>query len=543
MSRRGNDNLPAEWIDQIPTQASVFKARVVSVAAVLLLGLGWLAASRGPVALDAFLRHNPKIAELFESEGTTTALHLCFHFFGALGLVCALNGLLSLWRTKTTYLVLRANLFVVYLVVAAYAYVTWRGAFSILDADGGKGLKIGGEAQDRATILKLWWRVCWPALAAALYAAWLQVMMRSRSVYAAFTKEAGRPMDGDYVLEDLRTHGHDPRRRRCVYASALTHLLVLIVIPALMEMGGCVKAYRVPKGPGGDPVVAIVAKVKPKKPKKKKLTLRTDSAIILDIPDLDETEVDKQLEEETQDRYVAQANTGATGKKTGKKGGGWPEGSENYKFRFIRLEHGGAGWDDGMNESGADVNFMRFFARMTGFKKIARKGESHSISLLKKYPKDGFPPFVYLTGNGNMGRVSSRDAEILRDYCLNGGMLIADAGSATFHRSFYNFITRQVFPDKQLLDIADDDMIYQLPFGFPNGAPAFWHHGGRRALGMKHEGRWIVFYHPGDMNDAWKSAGYTKVTDDMRDAALQLGVNLVYYAFNQWDDAVAKARK
>jgi len=281
----------------------------------------------------------------------------------------------------------------------------------------------------------------------------------------------------------------------------------------------------------------------PKKPKKKKLTLRTDSAIILDIPDLDETEVDKQLEEQTQDRYVAQANTGATGKKTGKQGGGWPEGSENYKFRFIRLEHSGAGWDDGMNQTGADVNFMRFFARMTGFKKIARKGESHTIGLLRKYPKDGFPPFVYLTGNADMGRVSSRDAKILREYCLNGGMLIADAGSAQFHRSFHNFITRQVFPDKQLLDIADVDMIFQLPFGFPNGAPPLWHHGGRRALGMKHEGRWIVFYHPGDMNDAWKSPGYTKVSKEMRDAALQLGVNLVYYAFNQWDDAVARQRK
>ena len=120
--------------------------------------------------------------------------------------------------------------------------------------------------------------------------------------------------------------------------------------------------------------------------------------------------------------------------------------------------------------------------------------------------------------------------------------MIADAGSAEFDRSFRGFI-RQVFPDKQLLDIADDDMLYQLPYGFPNGAPAFWHHGGRRALGLKHEGRWIAFYHPGDMNDAWKSPGYSDVTPEMRDAAVHLGVNLVYYAFNQWNDAVAKRRK
>ncbi len=121
-------------------------------------------------------------------------------------------------------------------------------------------------------------------------------------------------------------------------------------------------------------------------------------------------------------------------------------------------------------------------------------------------------------------------------------MLIADAGSRDFHRSFTRFI-QQVFPDKRLLDIADDDMIYQLPYGFPNGAPAFWGHGGRRALGMKHEGRWMVFYHPGDMNDAWKSQGYTDVTPEMKESAMNLGINLVYYAFNQWDDAVTKAKK
>lgn len=543
MSRKEKYIPPSEWIDKIPTRASVFKARVVSIAAILLLGLGVLAAHQGPQAFAAFLSENPPVAKLFAANGTTTGILLCLQFFQALGLICAGAGLLSLWRRKGTYRLLRSTLLVVYVLVAVYVYFTWTGAFSILGADDGKSLKIGGQAQDRATLFKLWWKVCWPALAAALYAAWLHVMMLSRSVYAAFCHEAGAPMEGDYILEDLRTHGHDPRRRSSTYASAFTHLMVLIFIPMLLKMGGCVEPYRVPKGPGGNPVVAIVAKVKPQKVKKKKLTLRTDSAIILDIPDLDETEVDKMLNEQTQERYVAQADTGATGKKTGKQGGGWPEGSDNYKFRFIRLDHGGAGWDDGMNETGADVNFMRFFAQMTGFKKIASKGDAHSIALLKKYPKDGFPPFVYLTGNSDMGRVSADEAKILREYCLNGGMLIADAGSIRFHQSFQNFITRQVFPDKPLLDIADDDMLYQLPFGFPNGAPAFWHHGGRRALGMKHEGRWMVFYHPGDMNDAWKSPGYTKVTKEMRDAALQLGVNLVYYAFNQWDDAVAKAKK
>ena len=225
-----------------------------------------------------------------------------------------------------------------------------------------------------------------------------------------------------------------------------------------------------PKG-SGNPVVAMVKMVKPKKKKKKTLSLRPNSAIIFEMPDLDDTEVDEMMEEQTQVTYQASANAkaGKMGKGGGTKGG-WPEGMDNYKIRFIRLDHGGAGWDDGMNQTGADINFLRAFAQATGFKKIASKGESHSIALLQKYPNDGFPPFVYLTGNGDMGRVSPADMKILRDYCLKGGMLIADAGSARFHQSFTHFI-RQVFPDKPLLDIADDDMLYQLPYGFPDGAP------------------------------------------------------------------------
>jgi len=255
----------------------------------------------------------------------------------------------------------------------------------------------------------------------------------------------------------------------------------------------------------------------------------------------DEQDVDRLMKELTRKSHEqAEPHGDKPAKIAGCKcrGPQWPEKLEQAKLRFIRLEHDGPGWDDGMDQSGADANFLREFARVTGFQ-AAAKGESHSIALLDKYPADGFPPFVYLTGNGNMGRVSAQDIKILREYCLKGGMLIADAGSAQFHRSFSHFI-RQVFPDKALVDIADDDTLYQIPHHFPNGAPAFWQHGGRRALGIKHEGRWVVFYHPGDMNDAWKKEEFTDVSDEMRQNALNLGVNLVFHAFQNWEEATTK---
>ncbi|MGB0144951.1 MAG: DUF4159 domain-containing protein [Akkermansiaceae bacterium] len=538
MKSQGNSSLPTEWINEIPTAPSSSKAMVVAIAALLLAPLGWAGWSWGGEAMVVILERNTEILSLFHNHGYLSAFTISLYGFLGAGVLCGVAGLLSFLRTKGAYHLLRNALLTVYLTVTAYAVVVWLALFAILDAE----LEIDGSPQDRATILKLWWGAVWPALAIILYGFWLRVMLRSRSVYAAFTKLQGEAMSGDRVLEDLRTHGRDPRHRRSLYASVWVHLFILIIIPWLLSLRGNVEPYKVPKG-SGNPVVAMVKMVKPKKKKKKKMTLRSNSDIIMDIPDLDETEVDREMEKVTQATYEAGAiaRPGQIGKGGGTEGG-WPAGMEDYKVRFIRLEHSGAGWDDGMNETGADLNFLRHFAQATGFKKIAGKGESHSIALLKKYPKDAFPPFVYLTGNSNLGGVSSADRKILREYCLGGGMLIADAGSVRFHNEFRNFI-RSVFPDKPLLDIADDDMIYQIPYRFPEGAPAFWGHGGRRALGIKHEGRWAVFYHPGDMNDAWKSQGFTDVTSEMRDAAMSLGVNLVYYAFNQWDDAVTKAKK
>ncbi len=542
MSRTAPRVVDEYEIDAIPTQPSAPKARVVSIAAILLALLGGAFWKIGPEALAQWLTTHAAV-EIHLKAGPTESvtydwlIQAWFVVLGAVGAACGLAGLLSLLRTGVTYQLLRASLFLVYPAVLGYALIVWLAVFSLLDA----AVQINGSAQDRATATLLWWSLSWPALAIGLYAAWLHVMLWSRSVHAAFTRQVGPAMRGDQILEDWRTHGKDPRSRLSYYSSFATHLLIIVIIPLLLQSRGCVEPYRVPQG-SGEPAVAQVKVVKQKK-EKKKLTLRPNSAIIFEIPDLDDTEVDKLMEQLTQATYEASANTkaGKLGQGGGKQGG-WPEGMEDYKIRFIRLDHGGVGWDDGMKDTDADINFLHAFAKATGFNKIASKGESHAIALLEKYPEDGFPPFVYLTGNGGMGRTNSSDWKILREYCLNGGMLIADAGSADFDRSFREFI-KKVFPDKPLLDIADDDILYQLPYGFPNGAPAFWAHGGSRAQGIKHDGRWIVFYHPGDMNDAWKSPGYTDVTPELRDAANQLGINLVYYAFNQWNDAVTQKRK
>jgi len=209
-------------------------------------------------------------------------------------------------------------------------------------------------------------------------------------------------------------------------------------------------------------------------------------------PKIDDIEVIRELEEMTSDRWVAQ--TGKSGKlgRGGKGPGGWPHGMENAKVRFIRLKYAGGDWDQDMGKE-SDYNLLIRFHEITGFK-IAKNTEHLEIKRLKRFPKDRAPPFVFMTGKGGIN-LSSDEVKALRWYCLEeGGCLFIDNGGGHFHAAVSRML-RRVFPGKAMRDIANDDPIFQAPFVFPGGAPPFWHHAGTRALGIRHNSRWVVFYH------------------------------------------------
>ena len=127
---------------------------------------------------------------LFAGNGSTRMLKLCLQLFGAAGGLCVLAGMAGLFRNRLSYHALRFALAITCLTVAVYVYAVWQAAYAIL----GAGLEINGDKQDNATILMFIWDAAWPALAVALYAAWLLVLLRSRSVCAAFTGETGGPL-------------------------------------------------------------------------------------------------------------------------------------------------------------------------------------------------------------------------------------------------------------------------------------------------------------------------------------------------------------
>lgn len=410
-------------------------------------------------------------------------------------------------------------------------------------------ISLDGGGVDPVSVFFVRWHLLWPAGAATLLMGVLHIIALRSHVIGLYTGiHDERPATGDRLVENILSNGPDPRFRKSVLASMGLHVLLILVIPWLLTMHGCVEPYRVPKGSGTPATLAAVVKVTKvvKKKKKKRFVINPKSAISFHAPDLDESVAARQVDAETQVTYKADPMRGLAGAATGKMGvgggkeGGWPDGMENAKVRFIRLEYNGRGWDDGMDAvARADLNFLDAFQKLTGFK-VSTTPESHSIGLLKKYGKGTAPPFVYMTGDAGIN-VTASELATLREYLLDGGMLFADCGSPQWDRSF-RMVARQLFPGDPLLVIADDDTLFQIPFAFPNGAPALWHHGGMRAMGIKHKGRWVVFYHPGDINDAWKT-GHSGMDPAMAEGAVKMGVNIIYYAFTHYLEMTRKYRQ
>lgn len=516
------------------------------VPSILCLPLGVLSAvccgyaiCVGFVYYGELLRKFPELQAVFSPSAppvswtlVAAACGVCSVFF----LVASFAGLI---RKGFALSWVRKAYGVAYALFGIYAYavmnLTARIESSELEALGGANIH---------PVQVFYWRYdfLWIPACAALFVAWLHVVSWRAGTIGVYTGISDDvPGPGDKVLENIRTHGRDPAFRKSTLGSVWTHLFLIVILPWLLRAGGCVDPYRPPWG-GGKPQVTTVQVVKKKPKKKKKFVLNPNSKIILRAPELDDSDLQEQVEEQSRVTYVTDPNAvfGQLGDGDAKVPG-WQDGFKDGIVRFIRLEYRGEEWDDGMDEaSAADRNFLKAFRKMSGGMKTAVKSESHPVRLLNKYPKGQAPPFVYMTGSGNI-HVSESDVKVLRDFLREGSLLFADAGSGHWDRNFRSLV-RRVFPGHPLIPIPDDDPIFQIPFAFANGAPPFWHHGGNRAMGVKLKNRWAIFYHPGDVNDAWKT-GHSGMDPELARKAHEVGVNVVYYSFMRYFEETRKYRK
>jgi hypothetical protein len=498
---------------RIPTKFSVGYGILAATAA----WIGWR-------ALPAYYAANSFSEEHLAllREGGIAALGERVALFGQFTMVFCLGAAAYAWvRNRRAVLAMRVAL-VAYLLLWFYLhrFHTELPVF-LNDAD----YKSFSNAMRNEYWLKGWvpWFFALPVPALVLLGLVLRVVQgHYRGVLPA------EDLAGDRVVENLRTGGRDPHMRSSTYWATFL-VFAYIVAPFLVSQCGWERPYGLIKG-SGEPVVEMVKVKKKKKKPQKKMIVNNWSPYIFERMKIDDIKILDEIEEETLDTYeIQQEKTGKLGKGGGKTGG-WPEGMEGATVRFIRLEYAGGDWDQDMGK-GSDYNLLLRFNKITGFP-IARETESKDPARLRMFPKGKKPPFVYMTGKRGVN-FSSTDIKTLRWYTLEeGGMLFIDNGGGSFDRAVRG-VLGQVFPGQRLIDIPNDDPIYQAPFVFPGGAPPLWQHSGTRAMGIRHEGRWVVFYHQGDMGDAWKD-GHSGTAPEVAEQAYRLGVNIMYYAFNMY---------
>ena len=141
-------------------------------------------------------------------------------------------------------------------------------------------------------------------------------------------------------------------------------------------------------------------------------------------------------------------------------------------------------------------------------------------------------PFVDMTGHGNVV-FSMQEAENLRNYLIGGGFLhVSDNyGMDPFLRP----AMKRVFPELDFVELPFGHPIYHQKYKFPNGLPKVHEHDGKppQGLGLFWEGRLVCFYDlECDLGDGWESPDVHGDSEATRTKALQMGANIVQFAFS-----------
>lgn len=141
-------------------------------------------------------------------------------------------------------------------------------------------------------------------------------------------------------------------------------------------------------------------------------------------------------------------------------------------------------------------------------------------------------PFLHMTGHGNV-LFTREEAENLRDYLLGGGFLHIDDNYGM--APYLEKELKKIFPNKEMIELGTDHPIFKSPYSFPEGLPKIHEHEGKRprALGYFEGNRLILLFTlESDLGDGWEDKEVHGDPENVRQKALQMGTNILNYAFN-----------
>ncbi len=191
---------------------------------------------------------------------------------------------------------------------------------------------------------------------------------------------------------------------------------------------------------------------------------------------------------------------------------------------IARVKYRGGG--DWYNDPSAVPNLCRYLKSHAG---VDVSEEEAQVSLMDE-TLFSYPIF-FLTGHGRIS-ITDEEAGHLRMYLLKGGFLYADDDYGM--DPSFRAAMKQVFPDRQLVELPFSHEIYRIHYRFDHGLPKIHEHDNNPPQGFgifDDTGRLIVFYtYETNLSDGWADPEVHKDLPEKREAALRMGVNIMLWA-------------
>lgn len=141
-------------------------------------------------------------------------------------------------------------------------------------------------------------------------------------------------------------------------------------------------------------------------------------------------------------------------------------------------------------------------------------------------------PFIHMTGHGNVV-FSPQEVNNLRNYLLGGGFLHIDDNYGM--DQFVRVEIKKLFPNKELVELPFNHPLFNQKYKF-NGLPKIHEHDNQRpqAFAIIENGKVVLLYtYETDLGDGWEDPSVHNDPPEKRKQALQMGANIIMYAFTE----------
>lgn len=200
--------------------------------------------------------------------------------------------------------------------------------------------------------------------------------------------------------------------------------------------------------------------------------------------------------------------------------------AQNYPYKIAKLKYRGGG--DWYANPTALPNLIKF-----ANKEVLTNIDPQEAVVDIASPEIFRYPFVYMTGHGNVV-FSREDADNLRRYLEGGGFLHIDDNYGL--DPFIRREIKKVLPNADWVELPFNHPVYSQKYKFSQGLPKIHEHDGKPAqgFGLFHQGRLVVFYsYECDLGNGWEDREVHNNPEALRLKALQMGANLLQFAFTQ----------